>query len=684
MVNNKLIKLANTNEIIFIFDNVENYSFIEKYICNRPESICVLTTTRNKGTIRDGHVHSIQLEPFSRHEAINYVVEVLNQNVIKIEEIENLVEIVGDENEVIPFNLNKVVSILSQPFFETFKKTRLEKIKNDPRLWLQTGFYDAFMENEKIAKILEFIPYFDPDSIDIELLAIMIGCDKYDSSLEKALVELLKNLLIKQSENGEQISVHRLLQKDLSEYFKKSKNKETTRKKFIAKIDETFSTANNGNWRNEYNTHIHAISLVEKKIIETDIEVNHQINEIKASIFNKIGAYYKNMHSRYQLALINAKKALKIQEGIFQGDNQDKATSYSNIGSIYHAIGDLENALEYSEKALEIEERLIQGDNQYKATFCNNIGQVYEAMGNFNKALEYSKKALEIRERLFQGDHQDNATSYSNKGSFYHAIGDLKNALEYSKKALEIRERLFQGDHQDKAASYSNIGSIYHDIGDLENALKYFTKALEIEERIFQGDNQYKATFYNNIGQVYEAMGKLNKALEYSKKALEIRERLFQGDHQDKATSYSNIGSIYHAKGDLEIRESLFTGDHQDKANSYNNIGSIYRDKGNLNKSLEYYTKALEIFEILFQGDHQHKAILYNNIGFIYIRMRDLNKSLEYFKKASDIQERLFQGDNQYKAIFYDNIGDVYQAKGDSNNALEYSKKASEIRKRLF
>ena len=84
-VNSKLTKLAETNEIIFIFDNVEDYSFIEKYICNRPDRICVLTTARNRETISDYKVWSIQLEPFSTKEAINYVVKVLDQNKIKMD-----------------------------------------------------------------------------------------------------------------------------------------------------------------------------------------------------------------------------------------------------------------------------------------------------------------------------------------------------------------------------------------------------------------------------------------------------------------------------------------------------------------------------------------------------------------------------------------------------------------------
>ena len=42
--------------------------------------------------------------------------------------------------------------------------------------------------------------------------------------------ELLKNFLIKQNEDGEQISVHRLLQKELSEYFKNSEKKKNIHK----------------------------------------------------------------------------------------------------------------------------------------------------------------------------------------------------------------------------------------------------------------------------------------------------------------------------------------------------------------------------------------------------------------------------------------------------------------------
>jgi len=77
-----------------------------------------LTTVRNKDRITDKTVQTVELGLFSKDQAIEYVTQVLGEKKIKKEEIEKLVGIIG-VNEVIPFNLNKVVSILSEISLET-------------------------------------------------------------------------------------------------------------------------------------------------------------------------------------------------------------------------------------------------------------------------------------------------------------------------------------------------------------------------------------------------------------------------------------------------------------------------------------------------------------------------------------------------------------------------------------
>ncbi len=182
------------------------------------------------------------------------MIKVLSENEIKREDIEELVKIVGDNKGVIPFHLNKVVSILSRTSKDSVKK-RIDNIKKNPKLWLQTEFYgDLIVKNETIVKILEFIPLFpDPDSIDINLLASMVCHNTIMNSIknlifrifgsvqfsfDESLAELEKNFLIKPNENRRKISVHRLTKNELTKYFETSKNKETTRKTFKKKVYE--------------------------------------------------------------------------------------------------------------------------------------------------------------------------------------------------------------------------------------------------------------------------------------------------------------------------------------------------------------------------------------------------------------------------------------------------------------
>ena len=78
LVNKKLHELVDL-EILFIFDNVENYQFVKKYVCNLPEAISVIVTVRNKETVQNkmqrnyDKWHDIELKPFLEEESKKYI-----------------------------------------------------------------------------------------------------------------------------------------------------------------------------------------------------------------------------------------------------------------------------------------------------------------------------------------------------------------------------------------------------------------------------------------------------------------------------------------------------------------------------------------------------------------------------------------------------------------------------------
>ena len=192
-------------------------------------------------------------------------------------------------------------------------------------------------------------------------------------------------------------------------------------------------------------------------------------------------------------------RQIAMSEKIYGQESEDIATSYNNIGTIYHNQGDFKKALDYYFKALKIREQVLGKEHPDTATTYNNIGLAYKAQGNFQKALDYYFKALKIREQVLGKQHPDTATSYNNIGGVYKAQGDFKKALEYHFKALKIREQVLGAEHPDTAYSYNNIGTVYHNQSDFKKALEYYFKALEIFMDKLGENNPNTMTVKNNI-----------------------------------------------------------------------------------------------------------------------------------------------------------------------------------------
>lgn len=70
-----------------------------------------------------------------------------------------------------------------------------------------------------------------------------------------------------------------------------------------------------------------------------------------------------------------------------QGRRKDEATLLNNLGAVYDAIGQRDQALDYFQQALPIQKEV--GDRSGLATTLSNIGAVYNALGQRDQALEF-------------------------------------------------------------------------------------------------------------------------------------------------------------------------------------------------------------------------------------------------------------------------------------------------------
>jgi tetratricopeptide (TPR) repeat protein/nucleoside phosphorylase len=172
---------------------------------------------------------------------------------------------------------------------------------------------------------------------------------------------------------------------------------------------------------------------------------------------------------------------------------------FNNAGYGLFALGDYPQALEWFGKALAVREEVLGTEHPDTATTYNNIGGVYHDQSSYAEALEWYGKALAVFEAVLGTEHPDTATTYNNIGGVYLDQSDYAEALEWFGKALAVRDEVLGTGHPDTATTYNNIAAVYHAQGDYAEALEWYGKALSVFEAVLGPDHPRTRLARNNI-----------------------------------------------------------------------------------------------------------------------------------------------------------------------------------------
>jgi len=218
-----------------------------------------------------------------------------------------------------------------------------------------------------------------------------------------------------------------------------------------------------------------------------------------------LGIAYNSV-GEFTLALTNMKEAERLAT-----DKNDLMYIYNLLGSIYEAMGDLDNALLYYNRGLNLVKEL--GDRNREATMLNNIAGIFETKGEYDKALSYYEESLRL-----QTDEKDKAPTYNNMALIYSKRGDFKKAIDYLKKAIEIFERY--GDYHRLAQTLLNLGDTYRRAEDFSNAENYLLDGLNRVKKL--NDKFWEAGAYKYLGWLFRDKGDKQTARDYLTKAYNL------------------------------------------------------------------------------------------------------------------------------------------------------------------
>ena len=81
------------------------------------------------------------------------------------------------------------------------------------------------------------------------------------------------------------------------------------------------------------------------------------------------------------------------------------------------------------------------------AATYRNLGLVYDALKQYNEAKECNEKALVIMKNIFGEVHRNVALSYNNLGLVHEDLGQYNKGKVYHEKALIISKKVFGEEH---------------------------------------------------------------------------------------------------------------------------------------------------------------------------------------------------------------------------------------------
>jgi len=163
-------------------------------------------------------------------------------------------------------------------------------------------------------------------------------------------------------------------------------------------------------------------------------------------------------------------------------DRAGEAATLSNIGAVYHGLGDRQQAMRFFNQALPILRDV--GNRAGEATTLNNIGLVYDGLGDRQQALRFYNQALPIRRDV--GDRAGEATTLNNIGAVYNALGDRQQALRLYNQALPIRRDV--GDRAGEATTRYNMAMIFRAEGRLTDAVHELEVVVDLDSKVQNPD----------------------------------------------------------------------------------------------------------------------------------------------------------------------------------------------------
>ncbi|HNS11432.1 MAG TPA: tetratricopeptide repeat protein [Bacteroidia bacterium] len=244
--------------------------------------------------------------------------------------------------------------------------------------------------------------------------------------------------------------------------------------------------------------------------------------------------------------------------------NPKSNEAYNNRGDYYNSVGMLDKAYADFTSSTKV--------NPKQPNAFNNLAVIWFKKNELEKALVENQKALDL--------DPDYAQATSNRGILYYNLGIMDSAKYYYKKAINMLPSY--------AFAICNLGSVYLKENKLDSAVIYYKKAIDLQP-IYHDANKYLSLAYFKQNKFEEAEQAMREAVRINPSS--------DAPHALSSEYVILASKAFHDKETGKAIGYCEKAIQLDPANAqaYYNLGGYYMTLQDIEKTREFWRKAVQI-----------------------------------------------------------------------------------------
>lgn len=668
LVHERLASIYQNSKLLFILDNVPDYTEINPYLTKLHNELSPFTFVHVLITSRSQYwpENPLILDVFNKNEAQEFVKKYLpNEDLTSINKLTSMLHFQ-------PLALSQAVSYIKRhtnidyylKLYTTKQQEFLNLFPDDKNLYHESLWKTWNISLEKLsnqAKELLFISaYLDPDEISLDLFT-----NFSIETLDQIIGELRKYSFIYLINNNKAFKIHRLLQ----EVIRFSINEHVISKNdyFLANKDnyyfiKTLNLVQNKfdfdylqpkKWHdwNKYLTHVqsvanHAISFSDPKIFRSGLKLY-----IKYAMFLTYVQY--DCHQ----AIKHWKSILKLVKKHYEGQAIDLILTNicSNICEGY-------NWTHQYQKTINLMHNFILPTYEHPLPIINNSDR---ELLNLTRVIQFSN---DITDKVKNNaDYNFALLLYGNAKCL---LGFNPEALLAYQKALQLlaHEPIDQFSQYYKVYNLWILTQEYLEMGDLLTAEKIITQSFK-KQKIYFGHPRL-ARAYITLANIMYQLGNFKQAIHLLNICNKIRMKNFSPMHIRHAETliqlgFNNLmlGKAIIAKHDFTLAQQLYKLYFGNKASSVMISLGLWKTFEALHN---YHDASYYMYDTLNQASKRYKNHMSAKNQFLLSQAQVWpntiqNIPLTYLKNAIKVCNELFGANHLQLSYYYYLLGIKYE-----------------------